>query len=136
MSQVSIRAALDTKLDAVSTNFPTAEENVKFYPKVGVPYQESFLIPARPANPTLGGSHHREEGIYQVNLHYPIQRGTGDVTTRAELIKAAFSRGTTMTNSGVNVVVMGTPEIKKGFPGDRGWWIVPILIRWYAEIFN
>lgn len=136
MSQVDIRIALEKKLATVSDNFPTAEENTTFKPNVGTPYQESFLIPAAPANPTMGDNHYREEGLFQVNLHYPTGRGIAAAGVRAELIKAAYKRGTTMVENGISVIVELTPEVMKGYPGEQRWWIVPIRIRWFAEIFN
>ena len=65
---IDIRAAFENELDTVSTNFPTAYENVLFNPKVGTPYQACFLLLAEPENPTFGDDHHRLMGIFQVNF--------------------------------------------------------------------
>ena len=136
MSLVSIRAALENKLDTVSTNFPTAWENVKFTPKVGTPFQQAFLIPAEPENPTMGDDHHRAVGVFQVSLRYPLLKGSGDAMTRAELIKAAFKRGTSMTSGSVTVIVERTPEIGSGYVDDDEWYVLPVRIRWYADVFS
>lgn len=88
----------------------SAWEGAAFKPLVGVAYQAVSLLPATPENATYGPGY-RESGIFQVVLNYPPNEGTGDITARAELIRAAFPRGASFTADGLTVNVRRTPEI-------------------------
>lgn len=118
----------------------TAWENMSFQTTAGVPFQEPYLLVARPDNPTFGSPFHRERGIFQINLLYPQQIGTGAVSLRAELIRSTFSRGSTFSNSGIDVIIDSTPEIAtalmtSGAQNDDRW-MLPVKISWYSNIFS
>lgn len=133
MSIISARAALEAKLNAMTPALATSWENVPYTPVSGTAYQAAYLLPVT-ENPTMGVDYHRLAGIFQINLFYPLQAGTLTAATRAELIKATFKRGTTMTSGSIKVIVDRTPEIGQGRPdGDR--WMIPVKIRWWAEVF-
>jgi len=132
MSIVSVRAALQTKLDGMAA-LATAWENVDYTPVADTPYQVAYVLPAEPANPTMGDDYYQEQGIFQISLFYPLQAGTAVAEARAQLIRTTFKRGTSMTSGGVTVRVDKTPEIGRGrVDGDR--WHIPVKIRWFAGI--
>ena len=134
MSLASVRIALENKLNAMTPALSTAWENVPFTPVSGTPYQAAYLLPATPANPTMGDGYYREQGIFQVTLMYPLQAGPKTAADRAELIRAAFKRGTSMTSGGITTIIERTLEIGQGrVDGDR--WALPVKIRWYAGIY-
>jgi len=134
MSTVSIRAALETKLATMAPALATAYENIAYTPIAGTAYQAPYLMPAEPDNPTMGDDFHREQGVFQISLFYPIQAGPGAAEARAELIKTAFARGQSMTAGGVTVRISKTPYIGQGrVDGDR--WMVPVKIQYFADIF-
>jgi len=134
MSLASVRIALESKLNAMTPALSTAWENVPFTPVSGTPYQAAYLMPATPANPTMGDGYYREQGIFQVTLMYPLQAGPKPAADRAEAIRAAFKRGTTLTNGNVSVIIEQTPEIGQGrVDGDR--WMQIVRIRWFAGIY-
>ena len=134
MSISSIRIALETHLSNMANPISCAYENVPFTPVTGVPYQKVFLLPATPANPTMGDAYYREQGIFQVTIMFPLQAGPKTAADRAEAIRTAFKRGTTLTYNSVNVIIDRTPEISEGrVDGDR--WSVPVKIRWFSSIF-
>ena len=133
MSIASVRTALETKLNAISPALATAWQNVGYTPVTGTPYQACYLMPATPDNPTLGDGFYREQGILQVSLFYPLQAGPQTAEVRAELIRAAFKRGTAMTSGSVKVLVDRTPEIGQGRVDDDRW-MIPVKIRWSAGI--
>lgn len=133
MSIVSIRAALESKLNGISPALATAWENAPYTPITGTAYQRVWLLVAEPSNPTFGDDYYREQGILQVTLYYPLQTGSGTAAARADLIRTTFKRGTSMTSGGNTVIVYRTPEISNGrVEGDR--WALPVRIRWYAGI--
>ena len=132
MSIVSVRAALQTKLNGMAA-LPTAWENVGYTPVAGTPYQAAYVMPATPDNPTMGDDYYQEQGIFQISLFYPLAVGTAVAEARAQLIRTTFKRGTSMTSGAVTVIVDKTPEIGQGrVDGDR--WHVPVKVRWYAGI--
>lgn len=134
MSIGSVRAALESKLNAITPALATVWENTAYTPITGTPYQRVFLLPADPSNPTVGDKFYREQGIFQITLMYPLQTGAKAAQDRAELIRTAFKRGTSMISGSVTVKVEKTPAISPGRV-DEDRWSVPVKIRWYADIF-
>lgn len=134
MSISDVRNALEIKLNSILPALATSWQNVKYTPVTGIPYQAAYVMPATPANPTLGDGFYREQGIFQISLFYPLLTGSQTAETRAELIRKAFKRGTSMTSGGVKVVVDKTPEIGQGRADDDRWHI-PIKIRWSAGMY-
>lgn len=133
MSLALIRTALETKLNTISPALSTAWQNVSFSPVQGTPYQAAYIMPAEPDNPTMGNDFHRERGVFQISLFYPIQAGSSAAEARAELIRAAFYRGQSMISGSVTVRISNTPSIGQGrVDGDR--WMVPIKIQYFADI--
>lgn len=132
MSLIYVRAALETKLNGITPALATVWENTPYTPVSGTAYQNVWLLPAQPGNPTMGDGFYREQGILQINLMYPLQAGTATAAARAELIRTAFKRGTSMTSGGITVKIDSTPEISQGrVDGDR--WSVPVKIRWWSD---
>ncbi len=118
----------------------TAWENMSFQTTADVPYQAPYLLVATPDNPTFGDGFYRENGIFQINLFYPQQIGTGAIGLRAELIRSTFKRGSTFVKDGIQVIVNATPDIgsnlsTSGTQGDDRW-MLPVKISWYSNIFS
>lgn len=133
MSQVLIAKAFEDRLDAMTPALSTAKDNTNFTPVVGTPYQETALLPAAPDNSTQGATHFKEIGLFQVMLCYPKGTGAGDARARAELIKTQFKRGTTMTESGLTIIVISTPTIAPAFiDGDR--YKLPVSIFYQCDV--
>lgn len=133
MSQVKIRAAFEKRLATMSPALATAYENVDFVPVTGTPFQRTNLLPAMPDNTTKGASFYREQGLFQVTLCYPLNKGANAAQARAELVKTHFMRGTSMVESGLVVNVTNTPTIAPAFTdGDR--YVIPISIYYIADI--
>ena len=132
MSIASVRAALETKLAGMTPALATAYENAPYTPVSGTPYQACYLLPVT-ENPTMGDDYYRVAGIFQVTLFYPLQTGPAAAAARAELIRTAFKRGTSMVSGSVTVITDKTPDIGQGrVDGDR--WALPVKIRWFAGI--
>ena len=133
MSITNVREALEIKLNSITPALATAWQNYKYTPVTGTPYQIAYVMPAKPDNPTIGDGFYREQGIFQINLMYPLLTGALVAEARAELIRVAFKRGTAMTSGGVKVTVSLTPEIGQGRPDDARW-MVPVKVQWSAGI--
>jgi hypothetical protein len=129
-----ILRALETQLASVVPALPTAFENVTFTATPGVPYQRTDLLPAATVNPTLGDTMSRESGILQVTLCYPVGTGSGAARAQADLIRAAFPRGHSMTAGTTTVQIDSTPSVAAGLiVGDR--YCLPVRIRYFANVF-
>jgi hypothetical protein len=133
LSLVLIKKALEKKLLQLDAVIETAYESVSFKPTSGVPYQRVQLLPRAPNNPTMGSNHYREIGEFQVLLAYPSNNGTLDVLTKAESIQQHFARGTTITESSINVIITRTPQIAGAqVVGDRV--LVPVIIKYLVDV--
>lgn len=133
MSIAKIRAALESRLSALSPPIATAFENMAFSPVSGTPFQRVNLLPARPENEVLGSGYFREIGIFQVTLCYPANGGPAACQARAELLRNHFRRGTKVTSGGVTTLVTTTPALAASYPdGDR--YCIPVSIRYMAEM--
>lgn len=129
---VSVRAALETALAAMSPALSTAYENVAFVPVADTPYQRAETMFARPDNREISANF-LEQGIFQVTLCYPPNAGPAAAATRAELIRTAFKRSSSFASGGVTVTVSDTPEVKPAYvDGDR--YCVPVCIRFFAQL--
>lgn len=135
MSELTVKAALESALDELLPAIATARENVHFeVPAPDVPYQRVDMLRNTPDNPEIG-SGHQLLGILQVSLFYPANAGSGAALTRAQQIRDLFYRGLSITQGGITTTIENTPEIGSGSPdGDR--YMVPVRIRWFASIFN
>lgn len=135
MSAVFVRAALEVAVNAMTPPLITAWENVAFLsPGTTVPYQQVFVLFGKPDNVEWGRGY-REIGYMQITLKYPLQQGPAPAATRAELIRTAFKKGTSLTQSGIVVTINETPAIGNGvIDGDR--WALPVKIPFHANLFS
>lgn len=135
MSQVAVRAALETALNAMNPALSTAWENAAFTPPASsTPYQRAFVMFAEPDNAEFGRAH-RQQGIFQVTLCYPLQAGDAAARARAASIMSTFYRGSSFTSGGVTVTIARTPYAGAGaVEGDR--WIVPVKIPFITGVIS
>lgn len=116
----------------MAPSIDTVWENTSYEPQGGKPYQQVFMLPGIPENPTSGG-YTREIGVMQISLFYPLDKGSGDADARAKAIKNWFPRAASYTVGGITTIINRTPYIMPGSrDGDR--WMVPIRIPYYADI--
>lgn len=131
MSLVSIRAALEAALAAMTPALATAWENAPYTPVVNTPYQRVYLLAADPLNPEMG-THTIERGYLQISLAYPLNTGPATAGARAELIRDTFYRGRSFTAGGVTVIVEKTPEVSPAIiEADR--YVLPVKVRFFAN---
>ncbi|HEX8610138.1 MAG TPA: phage tail terminator-like protein [Telluria sp.] len=133
MSQIKIRAALETALASIVPPIDTANQNFPYTPVTGQPYQAVYLLPAQPNNWAMGDASRQERGIFQISLQYPTGQGPTAAGARAETIRALFHRGASFTKDGITVQVERTPEIGEGRE-DNGRWMLPVRIRYFCNL--
>jgi hypothetical protein len=133
MSQLAIRAALQTELAAITPALLTAYQNAHFTPpQPSIPYQRVNLLFATPDN-SVYGSEYIEQGYMQITLVYPQGAGPTAAVTRAELIRTTFARGNSYTSDGVVITINRTPEITDGSPED-GRFVILVKVPFFAHI--
>ena len=129
---INTRISLETALDTMATTIPTAYENAAFAPPASsAPYQVCNILFAQPDNLEYG-SRHIEQGFMQIKLMYPLQKGTFDIATRAELLRSTFARGNTFTHGGTTVTIGRTPEIMPGRT-ENNMFLIVVKIRFFAS---
>jgi hypothetical protein len=132
MSVVSIRAALESALAAMTPALATAYENAGYVPTPGTPYQDVAVLFARPENRENNAAH-LALGFMQVTLRYPLNSGSAAAAARAEAIRIAFPRGRTVSSGGVNVTISDTAETLPAYvDGDR--FAIPVRVRFFSHI--
>lgn len=140
MSNDIIRAAIEKRLiawaKAQTPPIDVAFENVKYEPTVGKSYLAGFLLPADTVNPSAGGGHSRYSGIYQVNVYTEAGKGSTAASALVNSIVSLFPRPTTITQGGINVHIDNTPSAASGRPDGNGFWLVPVTIKYRAEVFS
>jgi hypothetical protein len=134
MSIVNIRAALETRLNAMTPALATAWEGVPYTPVTGTPYQQVNMLLSATENPTFGDAMYRVTGFLQVLLCYPPGTGPKAAATRAELVRDQFRRGLGLSSGGTDVLIDRTPTIAPAIiDGDR--YRIPVTIYFSADIF-
>ena len=128
-----IYRAFEAKLNTITPLLSTAFENAPFSPVNNVPYQELFLIPAMNDDEFRDG--YLAKGIFQINLKYPVGKGTKDILDRVKLYLDNFKIGTTLTKDGIVTNIDRTPTAKSlGVIGDRLCYA--ISITYWADYEN
>lgn len=133
MSEVTIRAALQTRLGTMAPAIHTVHENETYKPIADTPYQKVNMLRGQPANPEQGAMR-QAVGIFQVTLFYPPNAATGAAEARADAIAAHFARPLSLTLSGIVVTIDRSPYVMPGFQ-DGGRWAVPVRISYFANLF-
>ena len=133
MSIAETKRAAERHLSTLLPVLPTGYEGVKFDPPSGM-YQRVQLSIRPPDDPVLGTGYHRERVQFQVFVVGAINKGTGEVLARAELIREHFKKGTFLLEGSIRIHVLATPQISgAAIVQDRA--VVPILIDLVAEVF-
>ena len=126
-----IRATMDTALANLSGLPDIAFENAPFDQVAGQPHLRTslFLTSRRPAvrgpNPQM-----RYQGLYQITIAVPTDRGTGDAFDYADLIMTEFDGSTDVVGSDVTVSIEYSELGGQVF--DEPFYLLPVQIAWYV----
>jgi hypothetical protein len=137
MSVKSVRQALEVAVgtwSAANANFPIAWENVPYKPAQNTAYLRLNLLPAETENPSLGDAHKRYVGILQASIYLKEGNGTAAATTTADSLLNYFARGHSFTVGQIVVRVLNSPSINPAL-NVEGWYILPVSIRYQADVF-
>lgn len=138
MTQPRIRTALESRLNtwaaAQSPAVPVAWQNVAYTPTTGTRYVRASLLSGETQNPIYGPLHRRLIGILQVDIVAPTGTGMAASEALAESLCTQFKRGTTLTQSGLQIIMDYSPSIGPA-QIDEGWVFLPVSIRYRADDF-
>jgi hypothetical protein len=133
MSNIEIRKALETQLIALDNSIATAWENVDFSPANNEPFQIVHFLYTQPGDVGFKNGPYLQQGYMQVSLQYPTNQGSGAAQAKAEMLRAGFFRGLSLSANGITTVIAQTPEILAAIvENDR--YSVKVRIRFYAYI--
>lgn len=128
---VDISAALDGRLNTMSSLPPVAWQNFKYEPVNGTLYLRPTLLPAETTASTLGTIGTDENsGIYQVDIFAPSDTGKGEAYTMADSVADHFKPVTEIDYSGITVRCVSV-SIGSTSQAD-GWFQVPVFVRYLA----
>lgn len=127
----SIRAALETRLATVA-GLPVARawENVHFVPPApDAPWVAATVGYGRSRAMTTGPAPtYRHEGLFFIDLHWPLGNGPALADAAADAIIAAFPVTADLLHSGVTV----RPRFadRSAAYREAAWFKVPITVGW------
>lgn len=111
-----------------------AQPNVSFSPPQSEPWAEFFFIPNNPTVATLGtGGTDGVDGYLQVNLNFPLNKGTKPADEKFEAMRSFFTAGRVLTYTGGQQAVVASCGRSQGRM-ENGFWKVPVFIAFYARI--
>lgn len=124
-----VKAFVDANFFAkVNTSF----ENVKFTPGAS-PWAKLTFIPANPVVATLGaGGSDRYDGIFQIDLNYPLDTGDEATNTKFEEIRNFFTAGRRYAYSGQEVIVSNCGRSQGRIIG--GYFKTTVSVFFFAHV--
>jgi hypothetical protein len=134
MAIIEIKRAAERKLSALTPSVPTAFEGVSFNAPNTIYQRVQFIIQA-PEDPVFGTGFHRERMQMQIFVVGAANKGTSEVINRAELIRLHFAKGLVLTESGIKIHVLKTPQVA-GTTVVSERVICPVIIELVAEVYS
>lgn len=94
MSEQIIRQVLEAEatrvFNSLSPPMKMVFQNTAYTPKVGVPYAQCYVIPARTIDPSIGDKHSRRVGIFQISVFLNSNEGSKNMFPIMDAVDAAF----------------------------------------------
>lgn len=118
---LDIHTALDTRLSTLAGGVAIAWENIEYTPVKGTPYLRPTVIMSPSSLLGLGlDDLQMNEGIYQIDLFYPVDKGAGDLLAKADAIYTHFKGDRTLVSNSVTTHIK---EISRTVPIiiDEAW---------------
>ena len=129
MSFTAIQGILDTQLATVATLPTLQKENTLYKPANTPAWCRTTLLPAATTVESIGvDGRERKYGLFQIDLFYINNSGTTDATSMADLIIAAFRKGTYLTDTTYTVMVLRA-YIDSGRPYPN-YYQLPVIVEW------
>lgn len=127
-----IKKAAEVHLASLTPALPTSFEGSNFTPPAGM-YQICQIVIQPPEDPVFGKGYYRERVQFQVFVSAPSGSGTGDVLSRAELIREHFPKGLSIQEGNTLIHVLTTPFMGSARVVNNRL-LVPVLINLTGEV--
>jgi len=129
---LDITAALDARLNTMSSLPPVAWENTVYEPVLNTLYLRPSHLPADTVAGTVGGASSTDlnTGIYQVDIFAPAGDGKSEGYVMADLVADHLKRDTELTYNSRTVRIKNvslSPALQSG-----GWYQIPVNIEYYS----
>lgn len=133
MSEIRINAALVAGLTATALGIPIANEGKNFTPPaVTLPWAAWFNLPADTDSASLGvGGMDETVGLFQVDLNYPLNDGTGNILAAVQKLRDYFVAGRRLVYQGQCVKV--DRVTRNNLRPVNGWQQINVSIYYSAN---
>lgn len=133
MSEIKINAALVAGLTAATLGIPTANEGKSFTPpSVSLPWAAWFNLPASTDSASLGvGGMDETVGVFQIDLNYPLNDGTGNALAAVQKLRDYFVAGRRLVYQGQCVKVERVT--RNNLRPVNGWQQINVSIYYSAN---
>lgn len=133
MSEIRINAALVQGLAAAGLGLTIAPEGKNFTPpSVSTPWAAWFNLPASTDPSSLGvGGMDETVGVFQVDLNYPLNDGTGNILTAVQKLRDYFVAGRRLVYQGQCVKVERVT--RNNLRPVNGWQQINVSIYYSAN---
>lgn len=119
------KIALDSKLNALTGSTPIAWENIPYKPVLGTSYIRQTLIPAQSQDIDLG-TLQLNQGIYQVDVFYPVNQGVATLLEKMDDIYDLF-KGAVLTVGDTKVNINSIARLR--FSQEESWLMGSVQIN-------
>jgi len=110
-----------------------AMENFPFDSEGKALWMSEAFQPVVSTQATLGTVGELDDfGLYTIKVYTPTGQGTSAANAQIEALSKAFTMGSIISHSGVNVLIESTTP-SEGFDVDN-WWVTPFTIDWKARM--
>lgn len=120
-----IQLALDTELKRIPLGLDIAWENVAYEPKAGRPWIRPTVLNGRSDFLNLDNMQ-ENPGIYQVDVFFPANKGTGNLLDAVDAIFNHFNALNSVIH-GVNKIEVGSVR-KKSSMNEDAWFTASVEI--------
>lgn len=130
-SFLNIQTALENKLATSVAGLPIAAENTKYVPTLGTAWCRSNIVANTTQLVHLDSLYQEITGIYQIDLFYPINKGSGPALTKADVICSAFKATSYLTKNNDKIYIKNInrrPAVKI----EDAWYMVAIEVNFFC----
>ena len=127
-----LEAALEARVQALSSETEIAWEGISYAPRKGRPYL-AVQTAARQRSPMALGpqSPHLWVGTWSFRVVHPAEEGKAIAYQRAKTVLDWFPRALTLVYGGAKIVVE-SGSIQPAYP-TADWLNIPVTVSWFTE---
>lgn len=127
-----IEKALITELSAVDSTTPRGYPNDELEDKPDGLWLQLHNLRVESIPVTLGDAgEDNHSGIFQVDLNYPVNKGTKDILAKADIYTDFFTAGKTLVYNGQEVKVLSSSLTPGRYVG--GYYRISFTVNYYAR---